>query len=99
MLPVARGGGKQLCWFLLLWVQTCLDAPGVVQSNSVQTSLDPQMPKTSKGGDRSPPFWFRKVADPQFSAGVFSEKYSWLSAFCTALFGVRVARLLAAVWP
>ena len=35
----------------------------------------------------------------QFCAGVFSEKYSWLSAFCTALAGLLRARLLAEDWP
>ena len=33
------------------------------------------------------------------SEGVFSAKYSWLSALSTAFLGLRVARLLQAVWP
>ena len=35
----------------------------------------------------------------QFWDGVFSAKYSWLSALSIAFFGERVARLLQAVWP
>lgn len=35
----------------------------------------------------------------QFWKGVFSAKYSWLSALSSALVGLLVARFLAAAWP
>ena len=35
----------------------------------------------------------------QFCAGVFSAKYSWLSAFFTACVGLLSASDLAADWP
>ena len=39
------------------------------------------------------------VVDGGSAGGVFSAKYSWLSAFVTAWLGLLLARLRAACWP
>jgi hypothetical protein len=46
---------------------------------------------------RSGPSRMPSVA--QFWNGVFSAKYSWLSALSTALVGLLIARFFAPVWP
>jgi hypothetical protein len=52
-----------------------------------------QKKRARRGGPFAPP----KVR--QFWLGVFSAKYSWLSALLSAWSGFEIARFLAPAWP
>jgi hypothetical protein len=55
--------------------------------------------KKKNGGVAAPVPHFKPRSPSQLRKGVFSAKYSWLSALSRALVGLEVARLLQAVCP